>query len=160
MRDVIINIVTKLLEYEYFNNYKILSIHVNHKEYRVGEYGHKTFDIKNFEKWLTNDDIENYNITIELEYGKRDLWRLSIFTLWASKKKIDTSKFGFFEYRTIGSPFYESYDGNGLSNIINNNRYSLGDIDKLINSLIELDELIEIQKKQKEIIYNRLKKIK
>lgn len=182
IKDNIIKVIDELSKKEYLNDCELqLSINGddvrNYKDIRNILFSDAIDDVK---KILNNftDDIEGYNITLEKKnnysFYYSPGWKSVSYTFWSGNdssgdKDIDTSKYGMFEWRYLGDA--ESYDTNGIRNKLMErifegeevvsvkyyNYFEYGKIEKIIDSLIELDLLIDKQHKEKIEIYEKIK---
>lgn len=183
MKEKILKIIDKLSEKDYLYDCEVQLI-INYEDLRNYKDVKNILFIDAIDelKILINNfsgKIEGYNLTLEkrnyknLEHTKG--WKSVTYTFWSGNDedlpKIDTLKYGMFEWIFLSD--MESFDSNGIRNklskytytdeyddhprIDHGNYFDYDNIENVINSLIELDILINKQYKEKCKIYDKIR---
>ena len=185
MKENIIKVFKELKKREYLLNSNVELFTGGQKV--IGDYHNpillKDLSVEEFESLLKPiDNIDGYNLTLKLERGIHrgddydDNWKSVNYTFWSGWDgednkdcPFDMDKFGKFEWMTLCAR--ESYDPNGIRSklwkieddgsregeIKDGNYFEYSNVGNIIDTLIELDILIDKQYEEKLEIYKKLK---
>jgi hypothetical protein len=165
MKNNIVKVAKELKDREYLMN-SIVILTVNYEKI-IDDFRNPTLlkDLSLVKLDNTLKDIEyikSYNLTVKLKRGINniddydDRWKSVSYTFWSGLGEIDNSKYGKFEWMTLGDR--ESLNGNNIRNIlckyeddgddckhIKGNHFEYDKVGEVIDNLIELDILLDKQ---------------
>lgn len=188
MKEQILKVIDVALSKKYFQNCEV-ELTVNYEKVHGGVYGEPCFlkdiDVEDIDRVLTEiGEVKGYNLSLKnnrgIDYSADEEniysndWKDNIFTFWSGvedneKPKFDTSKYGKFEWRTLGAR--ESFDANGIRSklwrpdyssddryaMIDGNYFEYENVGNIMDMLNELDLMLDTHEQHKQELYNRLK---
>lgn len=183
MKENLIKLIDELFKRKEFENGK-LSLTLNYENiiigYKKNNVNKETYDLA-IEK-INSTDVKNFNVTIQIERGidhssimYSDDWKSVNYTFYGKDGVVDEddeddegNKYLSFEFNTLGSR--ESFrvseklrkftltDKYGDPDTIEGNHFDFDTVDKTIDLMIQLDQLLDKQMEEKNVLFNKLRK--